>query len=162
MTEADFLALLADLSQQYPVQASDALEGNHDVEIGDTVVCVQFIEQHDTLALTVPLPPIDLPEDAAPEPLTLYRLVLLRQWQDSLYDGVYFGVLPLTNELVGMVALAGDDIAGPDDLRETLKAALVAVETAWYETAAQWLTDNARSQRHKETLPADSHVVLRA
>lgn len=162
MTEADFLALLNAPAGDCPVQASELIEDAYEVAIGDTLMCLQWGETDSTIELTVPLPDLEPGEDAPGDLASLYRLVLQRQWQQGSADGVYFGVLPLTNELVGMVALAGDDIASADDLRESLKAALVAVETAWYETAAQWWIDNARPPQREETPPADGLGVLRA
>jgi hypothetical protein len=162
MTEADFLALLDRLGARCAVRASELLEDHHEVEIGDTLMYLQWREEDATIALTVPLPEVDLGDNTPGALASRYRLVLQRQWQQSSEDGVYFGVLPITAELVGMVALAGETVEDPDVLHDELTSTLVAVETAWYEITAQWLTDSALAQPPADALPAAAGSVVRA
>lgn len=162
MTEAEFLGLLDALGSYCPVQPSEALEGHHEIEVGDTIVCAQFDEEADTLALTIPLAPIDLGEDTPPDLASLYRLVLQRQWQDSGDDGVYLGALPGGGELVGMLTLDAAAFTGPEALLRELELALAAVDTAWYDIAAQWLIEhNAGRAPMPDTTPDDA-LMLRA
>ena len=163
MTRTDYLALLDGLDAHCPVRASELLDDHHEVEIGDTLMYLQWGEDDAGIALTVPLPDVLPGEGATPGDLAaLYRLVLQRQWQQSSDDGVSFGALPITGELVGMVVLAGEAIGDPDRLQDELRSALVAVETAWYEIAGQWLTENTQPHPLVETPPAASDALLRA
>ncbi len=162
MTETEYLGLLDALGAYCPVQPSEALESHHEVEIGDTIVCLLFDEEADTLALTIPLAPIDLGEDTPSDLTSLYRLVLQRQWQDGGDDGVYLGALPGAAELVGMVTLDAGPINGPEALLRELELALAAVDTAWYDIAAQWLIEHNAGHMPIARATTDDALMLRA
>lgn len=147
MTEADFLALLDGMNDQTPVRASEMLADHHEVEIGDTLICLRWSDDGTRIDLTVPLPELGRHDDDAPPMEALYRLLLQYQWVQGDSEGVAFGIVPELDDIVGMVSLDAQSLGGTDELLQALSGALADVQAAWFEIGTLWLLDGNAAER---------------
>lgn len=162
MTQYEFLALVEALSTQCPVRPSALIDDAVDIDVGDTLTSVQWSEDTQLIELTIALP-LALDDHESPGVLlSLFRALLERQWLEMGGDeGVGFGLLPTSDEVVGMTSLDGDDIAGPDEFMAALQRAVVAVLAEWYGVCGQVLMQqNAQAAAHPVSGPVQPSPAL--
>lgn len=165
MTEADFLSWGQALAGQRLVRASPVLEGHHEIEIDDTLIALRWSDSGERIDLTIPLPKQDQGNEGDLPLEGLYRLLMQFQWAQGDEDGVGFGVLPESDEIVGMVSLDAPRIDSPDELLQLLADALADVQAAWFEVGAQWLiecTAALRLEPHQAGSTDTARTLLRA
>lgn len=140
MTPYDFQVLLDSLSLQHPVGPSPRIEDAVELEVGETLTSVQWNEAAELIELTVSLPVLIDQADTPEAQRLLYRALLERQWlQMGGDEGVGFGLLPDSDEVVGMCSLDGDALTGPDSFMATLQQAVLSVLGEWYGICGQIL-----------------------
>src|SRR5690606_18263210 len=103
--------------------------------------------------LTVALPVVLDDADQTDIQLALFRALLERHWlQMGGDDGVGFGLMPSSNEVVGMVSLDGDTIPGPDAFLQALQEAASSVMDEWLDLCGQIrLQQIAAAERQRPT-----------
>lgn len=147
MTQFDLQVLLDALAQQCPVRPSDRIEDAVDIGVNDTLVSVQWSDETSWMELTVALPPVIDPDEQPEALLPLYRALLERHWtQWGGEDGLSFGLLPSTNEVVAMATLDGDAFTGPDGFMAALQQVAVSALAEWYGICAPLLLQHSEGQ----------------
>jgi len=140
VTPNDFDTLLETLAQRCPVRPSARIEDAVDIEIDDTLVSVQRSEGGGRLELTLSLPVVIDADEHPHAQMALYRTLLERHWLEMGGDGgIGFGLMPSSDEVVGMATLDGDTIAGPDALLDALQLTLASAMGEWLGLCGQVL-----------------------
>jgi hypothetical protein len=163
MTSIDFQILLEAMGSQCPVRPSARIEDAVDIEIDGTLVSAQWVDDAGLIELTVDLPVVLEDADHPAVLLSLFRALLERQWLETGGDqGVSFGLMPSSNEVVGMVALSGEAITGPDSLLAALQQATVSVLGEWYGLCGQilLLQQGATPAERPALLPSSPYVSV--
>lgn len=133
MTPLDLQDLLDALAQQCPVKPSELIEDAVDVELNDTRISLQWSEDASLIELTLALPPVIDPSGRADAFLPLFRALLERQWaQWGGENGLSFGLLPGSNDIVAMTSLSTDALIGPDDFLALLHHVTTDALAEWY------------------------------
>lgn len=153
MTPFDLQDLLDALAQQCPVGPSPLIEDATEIDVDGVPVAVQWREDTQSIELTVALPVVLDDADQTDIQLALFRALLERHWlQMGGDDGVGFGLMPSSNEVVGMVSLDGDTIPGPDAFLQALQEAASSVMDEWLDLCGQIrLQQIAAAERQRPT-----------
>lgn len=159
MTLLDFQDMLHGLAQQCPMVPSPRIEDAVEVEVDDTRVAIMWREEG-LIDLTVELPALVDETDDPSTLLALFRALLERQWLEmGGGEGVGFGLLPASNDVVGMATLDADALSGPDSFLAALQQAVISVQAEWYGVCAQILLQQTQAPAEPNEPPASSPLL---
>jgi hypothetical protein len=140
MTLHDFQALMDGLAPCCPVRPSARIEDAVDIEVDDTLVSVQWSEGSGLLELTLTLPVVIDGGEHPQAQLALYRALLQRHWLETGGDaGIGFGLMPSSDEVVGMATLDGATVPGPDAFLDAVQLTLASAIGEWLGVCGQIL-----------------------
>lgn len=162
MNHAEFCLFLQALSQIRLVQASDTIEDAVELQVHDTLVCVEWNGEQQRLELTVPLPELLDEQDPDSLRLRLYRALFAWQWSAAAHgDCARFGALGASGPIVGMASIPAEGIGNAQALDAAVQRAHEALQQAWQELGAQVLAEELGAlSATTDTAPAQRATLL--
>ncbi len=143
MTQDDFLLRLDNLATAYPVAESMHVEAAYDIDLDDTLVCIEWDDRVPGLRITCPLPwPFEVPgnEGSNVPRHALWKAALQFNWENhDAEGGIAFGCLPGTDTLVAMWTLHADETTDHHRLIDALRLRVATVDEVWTALCADHL-----------------------
>lgn len=144
MNHDEFERFLQQLGQRRPVQASEAIEDAIELQVQDTLLCLEWNGAQQRLEITMPLTEFvgAGDPDALPLHLRLCRALLAWQWVEAAQPHLLrFGEFGPHGQIVGMASVQAEHIRSAEALETAVLQAHDGLRAAWLQLGTQVLSE---------------------
>lgn len=149
MNHEEFQRCVRELGPHRALQASDTIEDALELQVQDSVLCLEWNEDAQRLEITLPLPEL-LGEDG-PDALhlRLCRALLAWQWVEAAQPHhLRFGELGAHGQIVGLASVQPEHLRSPGHLDAALLQVHDGLRGAWLQLGAQVLAEAVDLAHH--------------
>ena len=142
MNHDEFQHFVQQLGQRRPVQASEAIEDAIELQVQDTLLCLEWNDEQQRVEITMPLPEFVAADEPDAVRLCLCRALLAWQWVEAAQPHhLRFGELGPHGQIVGMASVQAGHIRSADALEAAVVQAHDGLRAAWLQLGTQVLNE---------------------